>query len=89
MNELIQIAMVSVIVLWSLWLTIKRYLPHWLYAQQQQLADYCLQHKWMWLAHGLQPAAPIKTGCDSGCSSCSQGCPTSQTTEQVVRFVNK
>ena len=89
MNELIQIAIVSVIVLWSLWLTIKRYLPHWLYAQQQQLADYCLQHKWMWLAHSLQPAAPIKTGCDSGCSGCSQGCPTSQTTEQVVRFVNK
>ena len=89
MNELIQIAIVSVIVLWSVWLTTKRYLPNWLYVQQQQLANYFHQHKYMALAHYLKPAAPIKTGCDSGCSSCSQGCPTSQTTEQVVRFVNK
>lgn len=89
MNEFIQIAIVGLIVLWSLWLTTKRYLPNWLYAQQQKLANYCHQHKYMALAHYLQPVAPIKTGCDSGCSSCSQGCQTSKSAEQVVKFSHK
>ena len=89
MNTFIQTTIVWLIVLWSIWLTVRRYLPNWLYAQQRHLADYCLQHNWLWLAHNLQPVAPIKTGCDSGCSGCSQACPTPQAVEQVVKFVDK
>lgn len=89
MNEFIQTIIVLLIVLWSIRLTLKRYLPTWVYHQQQQLANYCHQHKYRALAHYLQPVAPIQTGCDSGCSRCSQSCQTSKNAEQVVKFINK
>jgi len=89
MNEFIQTTIVCLIVLWSVWLTIKRYLPNWLYAQQLQLANYCQQHKYSVLANWLKPAMAVKTSCNSGCSGCSQACPSTQSAEQIVKFVHK
>lgn len=89
MNEFIQTIIVLLIVLWSIRLTLKRYLPNWLYVQQKQLANYCHQHQFVGLANWLQPVVSVKISCDNGCGSCSQGCFSSSKSEQVVKIIDK
>lgn len=89
MNEFMQTFIVLLVVLWSISLTLKRYLPTWVYNHQQQLAKYCRQYQFVGLANWLQPVVSVKIGCDNGCSSCSQGCSSSSKNEQVVKFIDK
>lgn len=89
MNDMIQTLIVCLIVCWSMWRILKRYLPHVLSRQQQQWATYCRQHRLIVLANWLQPTSITKTGCDSGCGGCSQGCSSTQQNQQAVKFVDK
>ena len=86
MNEFIQSSIVYLVIVWSLWITLRRYAPSLIQVPQQYLAT--------WLSHqGFTKAGQYFTpqqhsgGCDSGCGSCKTGCATP--VEQAVKFVGK
>ncbi|PTQ87545.1 DUF6587 family protein [Agitococcus lubricus] len=89
MNEWIQSSVVILLVLWSVWLSGRRYFPQAIYRCQQAIARYLRQHQYVMLANYILPSAPQKTGCDSGCGGCSQACPSTQTSTQPVKFIHK
>jgi len=85
MNEFIQSSIVYLVIVWSLWITLRRYAPSLIQVPQQYLAT--------WLSHqGFTKAGQYFTpqqhsgGCDSGCGSCKTGCATS--VEQAAQVVH-
>jgi hypothetical protein len=85
MNEFIQSSIVYLVIVWSVWVTLRRYAPSLIQVPQQYLAT--------WLSHqGFTKAGQYFTpqqhsgGCDSGCGSCKTGCATS--VEQAAQVVH-
>ena len=85
MNEFIQSSIVYLVIVWSLWITLRRYAPSLIQVPQQYLAT--------WLSHqGFTKAGQYFTpqqhsgGCDSGCGSCKTGCATP--VEQAAQVVH-
>lgn len=85
MNEFIQSSIVYLVIVWSLWVTLRRYAPSLVQVPQQHLAT--------WLTHqGFTKAGLYFTpqqnsgGCDSACSSCKVGCAAPVEQVQVVNW---
>lgn len=88
MNEFIQSSIVYLVVVWSVWVTLRRYAPSLIQVPQQRFAT--------WLSHqGFTKAGLYFTpqqnsgGCDSACSSCKTGCAMPVEQVQVVKFIGK
>lgn len=88
MNEFIQSSIVYLVVVWSVWVTLRRYAPSLVQVPQQRFAT--------WLSHqGFTKAGLYFTpqqnsgGCDSACSSCKTGCAMPVEQVQVVKFIGK
>jgi hypothetical protein len=88
MNEFIQSSIVYLVVVWSVWVTLRRYAPSLVQVPQQRFAT--------WLSHqGFTKAGLYFTpqqnsgGCDSACSSCKTGCAMPVEQVQVVKFISK
>lgn len=78
---------VALIVLWSVWVTFRRFFPATVAKQQKNLATFLALKGWMGVSKWLEPA--ISGGdCDSGCSRCPSRCatPNPEPEEQVVRW---
>lgn len=85
MNEFIQSSIVYLVVVWSVWVTLRRYAPSLVQVPQQRFAT--------WLSHqGFTKAGLYFTpqqnsgGCDSACSSCKAGCAMPVEQVQVVNW---
>jgi hypothetical protein len=78
---------VVLIVLWSIWVTLRRFFSAFVAQQQQRLANIAARKGWTNVSKVLTPAIS-GDGCDSGCSSCSSRCstPNPAPAEQVVRW---
>lgn len=90
-EALMQTMIVSLIVLWSVFVTLQRFFPALIVKQQQRLVSLLAAKGWHSLASYLQPSAKGQGGCGSGCSSCASACttPETATVEQVVRWSHK
>lgn len=86
MNEFIQSSIVYLVIVWSLWVTLRRYAPSLIRVPQQHLATWLSHHGFIKAGQYFTPQQQ-SGGCDSGCGSCKTGCATSA--EQVVKFVGK
>jgi|GEM_PF-1752186 len=88
MNEFIQSSIVYLVVVWSVWVTLRRYAPSLVQVPQERFAT--------WLRYqGFTKAGQYFTpqqnggGCDSGCGSCKTGCAMPVEQVQVVKFISK
>jgi hypothetical protein len=84
MNAFLQMAMVVVLLGWSLWFTLSRLLPTPMRAAQQWLSVYFTAHAWNKLGLWLRPEEKAAAGCSSGCSDCSPACSSNAGAEKTT-----
>ncbi|MBL0231857.1 MAG: hypothetical protein IPP76_14200 [Moraxellaceae bacterium] len=85
MNEFIQSGIVYLVIVWSVWVTLRRYAPSLIHVPQQHLATW-LSHQGFTKAGQYFTPQPNSGGCDSGCGSCKTGCATPVEQVQVVKW---
>ncbi|MFO1390841.1 MAG: DUF6587 family protein [Agitococcus sp.] len=88
MNELIQSGIVYLVVLWSIWITLRRYAPSVVQTPQQYFATWLHHQGFTKAAQYLSPQQN-SGGCDSGCGSCKTGCTPLVEQMQAVKFIGK
>lgn len=70
---------ISLIMLWSIYIVFKKVFPSSYQKLFSQLADYCQKQGWQSLAKWLRP--PMSVGCSGGC-----GCKASEAPPSLVKW---
>ena len=79
MDNVIAYFIVAIIVLWSCYVVLRRFMPKTSFAAQQRFAIWLSSIGLAWLSNRLHPTA-AQSGCSVGCSDCSVKAPSPKTT---------
>jgi hypothetical protein len=85
-SDILQFAVIAVVLGWSVFFMLRRTLPQQIAALQQRLATVATAHGRPRLAQWLAPVTSTATGCGSGCSNCNSCGSNPATTEQPVQW---
>lgn len=78
MMDLVEYLIIALLLLWSCYVVLKRFMPKTSFKWQQAFAQWLNQKGWLRLSAWLMPKA-AQSGCSAGCSDCSVDATTSKT----------
>lgn len=79
MMDWVEYLIIALLLLWSCYVVLKRFMPKTSFKWQQAFAQWLNQQGWVRLSSWLMPTA-AQSGCSAGCSDCSVDTTNAKTT---------